>query len=65
MAEIINLRQARKAKIRTEKDVKATENRRLHGRSKQEKQQSRNEASRLKQHLDGHRLNSANSDEPE
>lgn len=65
MAEIVNLRQARKAKLRTEKDIKAAENRHLHGRTKQEKQQSRNEVSKLKQHLDGHRLNSANSDEPE
>jgi hypothetical protein len=65
MAEIINLRQARKAKARSEEDAKAAENRRLHGRSKQEKQQSRNEASKLKLHLDGHKLNSSKSDDQE
>lgn len=65
MAEIINLRQARKAKTRSVKDAKAAENRRLHGRNKQEKQQSRNEASKLEQHLDGHKLNSSKSEDLE
>lgn len=37
MADVINLRQARKQKARAEKDLKAAENRAQFGRSKHEK----------------------------
>jgi hypothetical protein len=37
MADVINLRQARKQKARAEKDQKAAENRAQYGRSKHEK----------------------------
>ena len=37
MAEIINLRQARKTKARTEAEATATQNRLTHGRSKAER----------------------------
>jgi hypothetical protein len=37
MADVINLRQARKQKARAEKDQKASENRAQYGRSKHEK----------------------------
>jgi len=55
MTEVINLRQKRKAKARTEKDKKAAENRRIHGRTKAEKQQEKQEAERMSRHLDGHK----------
>ena len=41
MAEIINLRQARKAKARAEKQQQAERNRAKHGRSKAEKDATR------------------------
>ena len=37
MAEIVNLRRARKRKARDDKDIKADENRAIFGRSKSEK----------------------------
>jgi DNA-binding TFAR19-related protein (PDSD5 family) len=40
-AEIVNLRQARKAKARTEKEKQADQNRLSHGRSKAEKNLTR------------------------
>lgn len=55
-ADIVNLRKARKARDRAEKDAKASENRIRFGRSKADRQagdaQSRLEAVRL----EGHRL---------
>lgn len=36
-AEVVNLRRARKLKLRVEKEAKADENRKLFGRSKHEK----------------------------
>lgn len=59
MGEVINLRQARKARDRREKEASATENRARFGRTKAEKQVdtvSREQAERL---LDGHRLDPA------
>ena len=55
MTEVINLKQVRKAKSRTEKDKKAEENRRIHGRTKAQKQKEEQEAERLSRHLDGHK----------
>ena len=53
MAELINLRLARKAKARGEADRLAAVNRVAHGRSKAEKQRSRAEAERARLRLDG------------
>jgi hypothetical protein len=55
VAEIVNLRQARKQKARAVKDRTAEQNRLLHGRSKAEKLRDRQTASRSNLHLDGHR----------
>ncbi len=55
MTEIINLKQQRKAKARTEKDKQAAQNRRLHGRTKQERQKEEAEAARAKKLLDSHK----------
>ncbi|MFW2830679.1 DUF4169 family protein [Sphingomonas sp. ID0503] len=47
MAEIVNLRQARKAKARSAKEVEAQANRALHGRTKAEKARDEAERARL------------------
>jgi hypothetical protein len=56
MAEIINLRQARKAKARAEKEAKAAANRTRFGRSARERDLERAEQTRAERRLDGHRL---------
>jgi hypothetical protein len=53
MAELINLRQARKARGRAESERKAVENRAAHGRSKAEKTVAKAEAERERAKLDG------------
>ena len=55
MAEIVNLRQARKLKTRAAKEQAAERNRALHGRSKAEKQRDREATESAKTFLDGHR----------
>ncbi|WP_274628378.1 DUF4169 family protein [Arvimicrobium flavum] len=54
MAEIVNLRQARKRKERADRDRVAAENRALHGRSKAERQRDEVAAARAAADLDGH-----------
>jgi hypothetical protein len=56
MAEIVNLRQARKRKQRADKDQQAAENRAKHGRTKGEKQRAAAEAERDRRHLDQAKL---------
>ncbi|MGO1120170.1 DUF4169 family protein [Rhodovibrionaceae bacterium A322] len=56
MAEIVNLRQARKARSRREKALKADANRLQFGRSKSEKRQTQDQRTRQESHLDGHKL---------
>ncbi len=56
MTEIINLRQKRKAKARTEKEKQASQNRVLHGQTKAHKQKQKIEAERTSRKLDGHKL---------
>lgn len=55
MADIVNLRQARKARARVEHDKKAEENRRLHGMTKAERERADDARERLERHLEGHR----------
>jgi hypothetical protein len=55
MAEIINLRQARKQKARAEKEVRANENRIAFGRTKAEKNLSQAEQNLAKSRLDSHK----------
>ena len=55
MADIVNLRSARKARARTETEAKAAANRLLHGQSKAEKRILRDEAARQAAALDGAR----------
>ena len=54
MADIVNLRQARKQKSRQAKDRAAEESRLLHGRSKAEKLRERQAAEKSRAYLDAH-----------
>jgi hypothetical protein len=56
MTEIVNLRQARKRKLRAEKDQEAAENRAKFGRTKGEKKRIATEADRDRRLLDQARL---------
>jgi len=60
MADVVNLRQARKRKVRADKEARAAENRERFGRSKAERR--REEAQRM---LDHHLLDAARRDERE
>lgn len=55
MADIVNLRQARKQKARDEKVRVAGQNRALHGRSKAEKERDRMTADKSDKFVAGHR----------
>ncbi|RZF64446.1 DUF4169 family protein [Sphingomonas populi] len=56
MAEIINLRTARKAKARTQAAATAAQNRALHGRTPAQKQADELEAERRERTLDGAKI---------
>jgi hypothetical protein len=58
MAEIVNLRRARKAKARSEREKQAETNRLLHGRTGEEKKREAAERERADRHIDGHRRDS-------
>jgi hypothetical protein len=55
MAEIVNLRAARKRKAREDAERAAETNRVLSGRSKSEKQRDRLEKDKARAFVDGHR----------
>lgn len=59
MADIVNLRRARKAKARDAAAAKADSNRIVHGRTKAEKAGQKGERARGEKHLDSRRLDSA------
>ena len=54
MAEIVNLRMARKRKARAEREAHASETRALHGRPKAEKQRDRAAEEKNRNFVDGH-----------
>ncbi len=56
MAEIINLRLARKGRKRVNAEKSATENRARHGRTKADKQKEELEQSRAGRAMDGHQI---------
>lgn len=56
MGEVINLRQARKARARAEKEAQAQENRARFGRTGAEKQRDADTAERDDRRHDGHRI---------
>jgi hypothetical protein len=55
MTEIVNLRQVRKRKARTDREAEAAANRAKHGRNKAEKAQAELAAAKLRATLDGAR----------
>jgi hypothetical protein len=55
MAEIVNLRQARKAKARAEREEVAARNRAIHGRPKAERELERKKAETAITRLDAHK----------
>jgi hypothetical protein len=59
MAEIINLRRARKGKARAEREERAAANRREHGRPHALREITEAERRLADRHLDGHRLGEA------
>jgi Domain of unknown function (DUF4169) len=63
MAEIINLRKARKAKTRAAKEAEAAENRAKFGRPKEERSQSEAAKDLLDRKLDAHRREDGDPDE--
>ena len=56
MAEIVNLRRARKGKARVEKEARAADNRVRFGRTKAEKRETAAERARTGKSLDGKKL---------
>jgi Domain of unknown function (DUF4169) len=56
MGELINLRRARKSKLRDEKEAQASQNRALFGRPASEKKQQAQHIERSAKLLDGHLL---------
>lgn len=63
MADIVNLRQARKQRARDEKVRVAERNRALHGRSKADKQRDRLIADKADKFVAGHRLEPSDRDD--
>jgi hypothetical protein len=55
MAEIINLRQARKQKARADKEARAEQNRVTFGRTKAEKELTKAERELAQRHIDSHK----------
>lgn len=53
MTKVVSLRQARKAKARSDAEAKAAANRARHGRTKVQKQAERAEREKLARMLDG------------
>lgn len=54
-ADIVNLRQVRKARAKVEREAKAEANRRLHGMTRAEREKIADEQRRLERQVDGHR----------
>ena len=56
MADIVNLRRARKDKARREREVEADANRRRFGRTKAEKTNDKNAQEQARREIDGKRI---------
>lgn len=57
MTDIVNLRQFKKQKARSDRETLAEQNRALHGRTKAERERDRLSAERAEKFVDGHRRN--------
>jgi hypothetical protein len=62
MAEIINLRRARKQKAKAEKEACAAENRVAFGRTKDERRLSESRKALAERRLEGHKLDDQESE---
>lgn len=62
--DIVNLRQARKARARREKETRAAENRVQFGRSKAEKTLTRTKVEKSTAHVDAHKRELPQADPP-
>jgi hypothetical protein len=56
MSDVINLRRARKAKDRRDREREAEQNRRLFGRTAAEKKKEADERERARTHIERHRI---------
>lgn len=65
MAEIVNLRRARKARARADKEAQAADNRLRFGVSRQDRQAGANERDKAERHLDGHQRENVPVSPPE
>jgi hypothetical protein len=63
MAEIVNLRRARKQKARAGAETEAAAKRLVHGRSKTERNQTKAEQEAAERKLDGHRRDERGNDD--
>lgn len=63
MSDIVNLRQARKARARAEKEKQAADNRLRFGMTKAERQAAERQRSSLDRHVESHRLDRTDDDE--
>ena len=63
MAEIVNLRSARKQANRRREEERAAAARVSHGLSKVERARARTETAKLRREIDGHRIKTGESDE--
>lgn len=62
MSNVVNLNKFRKAKAKAEQEKRAETNRRLHGRTKAERQREFLQKKQLETQVDGARLESSPSD---
>ncbi|PTW58777.1 uncharacterized protein DUF4169 [Breoghania corrubedonensis] len=62
-ADIINLRQARKARRRADKETTAAENRIRFGKTRSEKDKAKAETEKATRSLEGHRLETPSRDD--
>jgi len=56
MGELVNLRKARKAAVRRQEELRAAENRLVHGRSKAERTLASAQTAKSRRDLDTHRI---------
>lgn len=62
MAEIVNLRRARKSRARSDKEARASENRTRFGRTRAEREAEAAASTQVTRELDGHKLDRPGAD---
>ncbi len=61
MGDVVNLRRVRKRAEKRREDDRAAENRIRHGRTKVERETETQRSEKLKQHLDGHEIDTGDT----